>query len=201
LASGTFEKTSLGWQIQQTQQRLGEWLERILLTQQSSDRHRMNWELPDWAVKGVFWLIILSLIGFAGWQLYTFLRPYLGSYWYPNRRSPRSTTADQAQHWTIAEWLQRSHQAQRRGDYREACRALYMAMLQHLDDTHLIQNEASRTDGEYLNLLQTLNQHQNAYLILIQTHEQLCFDQVAISAEVFDCCWQAYQTIQGSKPT
>ncbi|MBD1868728.1 DUF4129 domain-containing protein [Cyanobacteria bacterium FACHB-471] len=192
--AGEFQKNSLGWQLQQAQQRVGEFIERLLFGNDLNRQPVLDWSLPDWLLEGLFWLLVIALVGWAGWQLYKLLNPYL----YPAvrlGRSPAPSTDAQPQILTISEWLGRSRTAQQQGDYREACRCLYMAMLQNLNDKELILQQLSRTDGEYLRLVQTLNPPQ-PYQTLIRTHEQLCFSDTAISSDTFERCWQAYQEIQ-----
>lgn len=138
--------------------------------------------------------MVIAMITWAGWQLYKLLSPYVEAYWQLNRETLRPPRPSHAAPLTVAEWLKRSRTAHQQRDYREACRALYMAALQRLNDAHSIPQEASRTDGEYLHLVQTLRPS-HAYQMLIHTHERLCFSQTAISAETFDRCWQAYQEI------
>ena len=199
VASGTFEKTSFSWQIQQFQQRIGEWLERVFAHSSEDNVTPYNWQIPDWLQRGLFWLVVISLIVWAGWQLYQLLQPYLFNYFHLRDFSPPLTSA-RTPELTTLDWLKRSRQAHQQGNYREACRALYMATLQHLNDNNLIQQEPSRTDGEYLNLIQgslieDLSVSQ-PYQLLIRTHERLCFSDAAISAEIFDRCWQAYREIE-----
>jgi hypothetical protein len=192
--AGEFQKSSLGWQLQQTQQRIEEFIERLLFGNDPNRDPASDWSLPDWLLEGLFWLLVIALVGWVGWQLYKLLSPYL----YPAvrlRRSPAPSTNSQPQALTISEWLGRSRTAQQQGDYREACRCLYMAMLQNLNDKELIPQQLSRTDGEYLRLVQMLNPPQ-PYQTLIRIHEQLCFSDAAISADTFERCWQAYQEIQ-----
>jgi hypothetical protein len=190
--SGTFEKTNLNWQLQQLQQRIGEWLERLLANQPNLPAGE-NWQIPAEWLRGLLALIIGGIVGFLGWQLYQRLRPYWGEIGQWGRRSidqkPNPTET-----CTSAEWVKRSQAAHRQGNYREACRALYMAMLQRLNEQNLIGQEASRTDGEYFTLAQALDRPQ-LYQLIIRTHERLCFSEAPISAEVFDRCWQAYQAI------
>jgi hypothetical protein len=193
VASGTFEKNSIGWQIQQMQQRIGEWLEQIFTP--------FNWSPevsapPEWLMKSLFWSIAIALTGWIGWQLYQLLRPYF----YPvlwAQREPQLNQTDSASHenLTIAQWLQRSRTFALAGNYREACRALYLATIQRLDNDKQIPNVLSRTDGEYLRLVQTLANPQ-PYEVLIRTHEWLCFGHQDISAEMFERCQQAYQEIE-----
>jgi hypothetical protein len=197
LASGTFQKNSLDWQIQLFQRRVSEWLEWLLSN--PSDSTDSSWQLPEWVLEAVFWIMVVGVVGWAGWQLYKLLYPYIAPYFaaQPQTLSDRSPHYIQASALTTAEWLKRSQLAQQQGNYREACRALYMATLQRLNDTNLIQQEPSRTDGEYLTLSQGLNPP-SAYQLLIQTHERLYFSGADISREVYDRCWQAYGEIESA---
>lgn len=184
-----FQKNSIDWQLQQVQRQVEEWLELVL--GRSGGNSSPGWSFPPWFLQGCFWLIAVSLTAWAGWQLYKLLRPYL-----PNSlRSEPLDAAPRSPQSTAAEWRQRARLAQQQGDYREACRSLYLAMLQQLSDRHLLQAEPSRTDGEYLNLAQTVSCPQ-AYRLLIDTHERLYFGNVVVSADLFDRCWQAYQEIE-----
>jgi len=194
-ASGTFEKTSLDWQIHQLQQQFGEWLQRLLY--RTPDEPYKNWQLPEWLIQSLFWLIVVSLVGFLGWQLYRILRPYLLASWRSRSQFRTQPAASAAETLPVATWLQRSRQAQQQGNYREACRALYMAMLQRLNDQNLVEQQPSRTDGEYATLLHTLSKldRPQPYHLLLRTHESLCFSQATISAETCDRCWQAYREI------
>lgn len=196
VTSGTFEKTSLSWQIRQLQQRMGEALERLFAREDQNDVN-FNWQLPDWLEEALFWLIAIGLILWAGWQLYKLLQPYFSSYFQPNTPTPPLPPGRTVE-LTASDWLKRSRQSQQQGNYREACRALYMAALQQLNDKDLIRQELSRTDGEYLNLIQDLQNlsASQPYQTLIHIHERLCFSDTTISAEVFDRCWAAYREIE-----
>jgi hypothetical protein len=92
-------------------------------------------------------------------------------------------------------WLQRSRQYQKQGNYREACRALYLAMLEYLHETQQVPRQLSRTDGAYRLSVEGLSQSQPC-LLLINIHEQLCFDDRHVSAETFERCQRAYQTLE-----
>lgn len=192
MASGTFEKSSADWWIQQQQQRVGEWVESLFSGFRLGNLVNEDWALPEWFLQGFFWTVIAGIVVGLGWQLYQILQPYVDRYLKSDReRSPALSHPIQP---SAAEWLERSRQAQQQGNYREACRSLYMASLHHLSDRHLISQAESRTDGEYLNLILQLDPPQ-PYQLLIRTHERLCFSDAAISAETFERCWQAYQEI------
>lgn len=74
-----------------------------------------------------------------------------------------------------------------------------MAALEHLHHYDLVRQEPSRTDGEYLRLVQALPTA-NAYHTLFRAHEQICFSQDPISTELGDRCWQAYQELSAEHP-
>ena len=191
-ASGTFEKTSFDWQLHQLQQQFGEWVQRLLSN--DSNAPEQNWQLPEWLLNGLFWLIVIGLTSFLGWQVYRLLSPYWAASW---RSRQNIRAAASSTEMPVAEWLQRSRQAQQQGNYREACRALYLAMLQRLNDQNLIAQQPSLTDGEYATLLHTLStlDRPQPYHLLLRTHERLHFSQATISAETCDRCWQAYREI------
>ncbi|MBC7969855.1 MAG: DUF4129 domain-containing protein [Verrucomicrobia bacterium] len=197
MASGTFEKSSADWWIQQQQQQLGEWMESLFSGFRLGNLGSEDWALPEWFLQGFFWTVIMGLVAGLGWQLYQIFKPYVENYL--RRRRPRSPSPQTLVEQSVAEWLERSRYAQQQGNYREACRSLYMASLHHLSDRHLIRQAESRTDGEYLSLILQIDPpqiHPQPYQLLIRTHERLCFSDAAISAETFERCWQAYQEIQ-----
>lgn len=189
---GTYEKNSFGWQIQQLQHRLSEWWERLTLPEGQVDVP--NWSIPEWLFRSVFWLIAVVLAIWVGLRLYRLLYPYLNLTWLerPSQVTPPSSHSTD---FSVAEWLQRSRKFAQQGNYREACRALYLATLQRLHDIDLIPSQPSRTDGEYLDMLQTLPDPR-PYEVLMQTHEQLCFSKTDISRDSFDRCQRAYQAIE-----
>ncbi|MBC7971250.1 MAG: DUF4129 domain-containing protein, partial [Verrucomicrobia bacterium] len=152
-----------------------------------------NWALPEWFLQGFFWTVIVAMVTGVGWQLYQIFKPYVEDYLRQGRTQSPSLSNPVKQ--SAAEWLERSRHAQQQGNYREACRSLYMASLHHLSDRNLIRQEESRTDGEYLSLILQIDPPQ-PYQLLIRTHERLCFSDATISAETFERCWQAYQEIQ-----
>jgi hypothetical protein len=191
--SASFETTNLNWQIQQLQQRIGEWIEQLFAPIGGSPIG----EPPEWLVKTVFWVVSLVLVGWAGRQLYTLLR----SYFYPSlltELTGSSTTQTSKTALTADQWRQRSRTFADQGNYREACRSLYLATLQRLNDSKLIPQEFSRTDGEYRHLLQAVT-NPLPYQLLIDTHERLCFGNAEISGEIFEQCWADYWEIEREK--
>lgn len=196
MAAGSFQETSLGWQWQQLQQRIGEWVEWIISGVASSTSGLPQWSLPDWLLKGLFWVIVVTFATWASWQLFCLLRPYLNTLLqHQTQQAVEQLSRKQSRELTASAWLQRSQAMQKQKNYGEACRALYMAMLQQLHEANLIPQESSRTDGEYRQLVQQLPKPQ-PYQLLINIHERWRFGNATISSETFDRCQQAYQEIE-----
>jgi hypothetical protein len=191
--SGKFETNSIGWQIQLLQMRIAEWLDRLFpAANRNPDSH---WVFPEWFFRTAFWVIAALLTVWIFWQLYSLLRPYIDPYWLTRSGATRRVSPTIAtESLTASQWLERSRTLAHQGNYREACRALYLATLQKLDNDGLIPAQFSRTDGEYGQLVQTLP-NARPYQILFQTHERLCFGDRDISQQTFDACEQAYREI------
>lgn len=205
-----FEKTNFGWQMQQQLQQLGEWVELtvsqihpptlpgVSLSPWLSNLLRLL--LWIWSYKEVaFWVIIGLFLSWIVWQVWRLWGDRLSSF--PSRlRNSASRTDSGVSELTVSAWLQRAQEFYRQGNYGEACRNLYMAMLQKLHETGIAPHQLSRTDGEYRQLMQELPQA-GLYQTLLTTHEQLCFGNAEISADDFAQCQQAYQQIQGQEAT
>lgn len=198
MSMGSFEKNNLGWQLYQLRQRLGEWWE--LKTSQTLS----NMSLPSWitspilekVIKALFWGILGLLVTWLVWQLWQVLHPYL--YNLKNQRSQLTNSATTSvRESSVADWLQRSQKFQQQGNYREACICLYRAMLQRLNDRGIAEHQPSRTDGEYLKVVQQLPQS-NPYQTLLTIHQQLCFSRAEASPRMFEQCQQAYRDIEAS---
>lgn len=197
MPTGSFDKNSWGWQLGQMRQRVAEWFEL------KTSRTRSNLSMPAWwespilqtLVKIAFWIILALLLIWITLQLWRILRPYLYSLTHSlNQRSHQATTTPITE-LSVAGWLQRSQKFQQQGNYREACRCLYMAMLQRLNDSGIAPHQSSRTDGEYLQLIQQLPQPQ-PYQTLLTIHQQLCFSHTEVSNTEFEQCQQAYREIE-----
>jgi hypothetical protein len=200
MPTDSFEKNNLGWQLSQLQQKIGEWWE--LQTSRFAP-NVPNLSLPSWwdspilqkLVKTAFWVILGLLLIWVGWQMWQRFHPYIYSLTNPLKQTADKGSRTPAQELSVATWLQRSQKLQQQGNYREACRCLYMAMLQRLNDSGLAPHHSSRTDGEYLQLVQQLSQPQ-PYQTLIMTHQRLCFSNAEVSSAVFEQCQQAYREIE-----
>jgi Domain of unknown function (DUF4129) len=191
-----FESTTWGWRWQQWQQESGEWIELKLsqLFPKLAPNVPENVDsLPqfdlDWLVRGVGILLLAWMAWLLGrwiWELW-------------NRGILRTSTTQfplkEKQQSTVKDWLARSQTQQAQGNYRAACRCLYMAMLQRLHDTEVVPNQPNLTDEEYRQLLQQQPQNQS-YKILLDTHERLYFGKQKATPNTFDRCQQAYREIE-----
>jgi hypothetical protein len=197
MSKGSFEKDNLGWQLSQLRQRVGEWWE---LQTSGFSPHLPDASLPSWwdspiiqaIVKAAIWMIVILLVIWVSWQMWRRLRPYIYSLTNPLNQSAKKATKTPLKELSIAGWLQRSQKFQQQGNYREACQCLYMAMLQRLNDSGIAPHEPSRTDGEYLKLVQQLPQPK-PYQTLLMTHQRLSFSNAEASSSVFEQCQQAYR--------
>lgn len=199
MSIASFEKTNLVWQLEQKLQQLGEWFELQISRFQPT---LPNASLPSWLyspllwqiINVIFWIMLALLLSWAVLQVMRRLNPYV--YNLKNQLKNSTNPAKTSEHnLSIARWLQQAQKFQQKGNYREACLCLYKAMLQRLNDNGLAPHQPSRTDGEYLQLVQQLPQPQ-PYQTLLITHQQLCFSNTEASSAMFEQCQQAYQEIE-----
>jgi len=192
-----FEKTNLGWQVQQWQQEFAEWMELQWTQVQPRMPKIKPWWLdevsfPWWLPKLLFWAIAGALAIWFGlwllklWERYYRFLPFPGN----SLATPKTVGSGVA----AGVWWRRGQEFYRQGKYREACRAFYLGMLQKLHEANLITHQASRTDGEYRQLTGNLP-HSQSYQTLLNAHEQICFGAGDVSAAVAEQCQQAYQDI------
>jgi Domain of unknown function (DUF4129) len=197
MSAKSFDKTSFGWQIQQMQQRFGEWIEVTFSPALSKAVNSLGF--PEWLwdiLVAIGWVILAFVVAWLTLQIYRQLRPYIESLMFPirNRQKLTLNKEDKSQIYTVAEWLQQAQKLRSQGDYSLACRALYMALIQRLSDAELIPTQTSRTDREYLKLIAKIPSCQPCKF-LIATHEQIWFGGVSISSETFEQCQQAYRDV------
>lgn len=199
MTTDAFEKTSWGWQISQFQQQVGEWLEYQFSRFDSSlPELPFGWSIDSWFIsllKFLFWLLLGLCLAWVIWRLWREFSPYLYSRLAAGSNVTRSDAKVRDSELSVAKLLTRSQEFYRQGNYREACRWVYLAMLQQLHEKKILPHKASRTDGEYLQLLRLSRPQMQPYETLITTHEQLCFDDADICSENYEQCQQAYREI------
>lgn len=199
MSRDSFEHSSWSWQFSQLQQQVGEWLEY--------QSYRLEKVFPDLPPLGkispwlanvlhlLAWVLLGLFVAIVIWRLWVVFSPYIYSWLAGNGNSLSYRTKTSDQDLTLTRWLERSQELYRQGNYREACRCLYLAILQHLHDTKTILHKPSRTDAEYLQLLQSSTTPIQPYETVITTHEQLCFSDGEILPENYQQCRQAYEEI------
>ena len=193
MAADSFAKDSVGWQVQQTQQRVSEWIELQFMNDPSDLRRGNVPTLPEWLGWGIFWFIFALAVVWLLWAIAQLFFPDMKR-WLDRGPAMTGTMKPSEKTMGATEWLRRSRHWQQQGNYAEACRALYMAMLEHLHDKDYVPRKLSRTDGAYQDCVQHLAKP-DPYQLLLRVHEQLYFGSADISAETFKRCQQAYQTI------
>jgi Domain of unknown function (DUF4129) len=181
-----FEKDNWSWQSGQLQQRFSEWLEAKLKFGNN------NQSLAPWLISSISYFLWFLLIAGILWVAYRIIQ----SYWPQLARQRFITTPAPVtvKTYTLAELLAQAQRWQQEGNYSEACRCLYLAMLQRFNDAKVIPHLMSRTDREYANLLRN-SPLTNSGTVLLQTHEQMQFADRPVSAESLEQCQQAYQQI------
>ena len=198
MSVSSYQKNSLGWQLQQLQQRIGEWWElqisRIDNTSSSKQPFDLDFSILGKIIEVVSSIILVLLVSWAILRLWQRLNPYLNTLRNSLARSVNQASKKTTPQLSADAWLTKSKQFQEQANYRQACRCLYMAMLQQLNDNGIILHQASRTDGEYLQLIQQLPQPQ-PYQLLLMTHQKLCFSTARVSSSLFEECQQAYETM------
>lgn len=189
------ESTSLGWQFQLFQQQVSEWFEHNFMnaTKKVVDS---GVSFPEWLYPLMLWIAWI-IFGLTVIWLMLLLYRLIQSYYlgFQSRHSMNRSRLGESEAmpiYSVDEWLKKARKFQLEGNYAEACRALYMGMLQSLSDRQIIPQQYSRTDGEYRHLVLKLSP---AYQVLLNTHEQLCFSDRPISSEIFHTCQEAYSEI------
>jgi hypothetical protein len=199
------ETTSLGWQIQQLERQVSEWIEYISTS--AFDKVLGSGLSLSNTVQDILlwiaWIIFSLTMGWLGLLLFRAARRYLIDFWASRvlKGAKIMASSGVVPVYSVDQWLKKARAFQLEGNYTEACRALYMGMLQLLSDRSLIPQQYSRTDGEYRYLVKNLAEKNlaevEAYKVLLDTHEQLCFSDRLVSSEMFHICETAYSQISG----
>jgi hypothetical protein len=111
----------------------------------------------------------------------------------------------------VENWLKQAQAFQAEGNYAQACRCLYMALLIRLEEGEWLRQDPARTDREYLKGLEALwilakrpSQLQEGFRQLFLTHEQVHYGALDVTPENFQRCQQAYFELEPElthKPT
>ncbi len=195
LASTSFKRDSWGWQWHKLSQRIGEWLE-FQPSNGETEVPEGIWSL-DWSRIGQIlgWVAIALVAALLLWQLLK----RLPGWFQKSRQFSKDSSASTANHpelsLSLQQWRSRSRQFQQQGNYRQACRCLYMAMLRQLHERGIVPDSLAITDGEYRVAISDLSNPQ-PYTVLLQIHEQHHFANRDATVEDWQACQQAYRQIQ-----
>jgi hypothetical protein len=188
--------SDLPWQWRQAQQRLGEWIElQLNQPRQPGAKPGSPWSL-QWLAPYITWGLGIALVGLLGFILVRGLQRWQVQRQQRQWRGAAIVVADEPV-ISQQEWLTRSQTYQRQGNFSEAARALYFALLGNLADRQIIPDKRSRTDREYAAITQDLPQAE-AFATVLQTHEQIQFAGNALTAQDYDRCQQAYRQASGA---
>ncbi|MDJ0898491.1 MAG: DUF4129 domain-containing protein [Xenococcus sp. MO_188.B8] len=195
-----FKHNSLGWRSHLLQQRIQEWWEWQLsrLADQTSDLSGLDLD-AEWIkilIKFLLWSITAATLVWLTWQLWLLLRPYVRTWQKQQQQSQPLSNQYSVRELSVNEWLEKSQTFQKQRDYRQAIFCLYQAMLQQLSDRGILDNLSSRTDREYLKLIQQFQISSfPSYQLLLNTHEQLCFSNQEADESLWQKCQQDFQLI------
>jgi hypothetical protein len=194
-----FEKTNWGWQFYLFQKQAGEWLDSQLSGFQNAIPNLPpGWRISQWfldALTILFWILVGLFSLWLIWRLWKEFNPYLFA-WLNEKQNPSNANVRVTQkELSSSVLLARSHEYYRQQNYREACRYLYLTLIQLLHEKSILPSKLSRTDGEYLELLKLSSTSMPPYETLITTHEQICFDDMQVVQENYEQCRQAYREI------
>jgi hypothetical protein len=192
-----FQSDGIAWRFQQAQRQFGEWFEQWLNQpkQGRTQAPSQNWE---WLQQLILILVVAGLmvgLGVLLWRGYVALRSRQLAKRLARLNQPDATPPP----LNLNEWLLQAQQQQQQGNYAEACRSLYWAMLQLLNDRGIIPHRLSLTNGEYRHLVQQLSSA-SACQTLLQTHNQVHFGGDSASIEAYQQCQKAYQTLNQQLP-
>lgn len=189
----SFQSDNLGWQIQKLGQHIQEWIEYQLglLNWSEPTTDPVVW--PEWIGQSIFWVLVIGFSIWLIWQIYQFVQPYAVG-WRSPLAATQKTKLTQSLERSPQSWWQHAQALQQQRRFQEACLALYMGMLQQLHDKKLIPQTNSYTDGEYRSMLQNIA-IADASNVLLNAHEQIMFNNISASEELFNRCQQAYREI------
>lgn len=191
--ASSIQRTSVPWQLRQAGKNLSEWIQLRLAQQEPPDSPLPTFEFPAWLGPLLFWTLVTGAVLWLAWLIVQLIDRYL-----ENRQArtapPQVEFITPPEAHTVATWLRRAKQFEQEGNWREACRALYLAALQLLHDREWIPHQSSRTDGEYLQAIRTLQQPRPLQM-LIRTHERSLFGGEPLAADNVQRCRQAYEEI------
>lgn len=195
----TNEKTSFSWQLSQLKQRFDEWWE--LNTQKMGENipdvdlfSWLNNDVIESIAKSFFWLVLACLLAWIGIKITRLIDRYITNLNNKNNPTIIKERKQETIILSVNKWLKRADYFKQQGNYRDAIWCLYMAMLQKLNDNNIALHQESRTDGEYLKIIQQLPNF-SAYQTLLINHQKLFFGKKEATINMWEESFEAYKTI------
>ncbi|NER80038.1 MAG: DUF4129 domain-containing protein [Leptolyngbya sp. SIO1D8] len=194
MSAESIQKSNWGWELRHLGKNASEWIQ-LQLSRGNEDREPATMEMPEWVGQLLLWIVIAGAVIWLAWLLVQFIEGYRARRVKPTQRSAAVPFIPPPPERTVADWVRQAHKFEQQGNWREACRALYLAALQLLHDRNWISHQFSRTDGEYLQAIQRLKQPR-PWQVLLRTHERSHFGAEPLTADNLQHCRQAYQEIE-----
>jgi Domain of unknown function (DUF4129) len=198
MSTQEFETSSLGWQFYLLQKRAEEGIEYFLSrfdvpTPDTSPNLRFSqWFLN--LLNFLFWTAVTFFVLWLIWRLWKEFNPYFYA-WLNETQLNNVRSTKNEKELSATALLSQSQEFYRQGRFGDACKCLYLALLQFLHEKEALPHKKSRTDGEYLEILRLSTSSMQPYETLITTHEQICFDDMEAASENYEQCRQAYKEI------
>ncbi|HZT41710.1 MAG TPA: DUF4129 domain-containing protein [Chthonomonadaceae bacterium] len=151
--------------------------------------------------EGLMWVFVGLFIVLAAWLLARLLR----GAWERRERKPkkisRAYDLDEAGVETVTEpdeWMQQAQRYAAEGDYRRAFRAVFLAILAHLNRAGAIEYDRSRTNGDYLRMLRGkgLRALYDALRPLTVEFDIRWYGNRATAEEDYQRCRRAYEQVK-----
>jgi hypothetical protein len=196
VSKAIYEKDNFWWRVGKSQQMLGEWWENSF-KDTLGDRSLPSW-LGDFlweAAKILSWVLVAFLLVFIIWKISPLFRNYLSELMRQIKPKKTINRSKKIREISVADWWQKAQNFQASGNYTEAIFCLYSGTLQQLNDRGIATNLPSRTDGEYLKVLDRLLRSRS-YQILLNVHQDLCFGGTRADLNLWQRCCQAYQDLE-----
>lgn len=151
--------------------------------------------------EGLMWVFIGLFLILGAWLLARLLR----SAWERHEQTPKKRSKaydmDEAGVETVTEpdeWLQQAQRYAADGDYRRAFRAVFLAILAHLNRSGAIEYDRSRTNGDYLRMLRGngLRALYEALRPLTAEFDVRWYGNRATAEEDYQRCRRAYEQVR-----
>jgi hypothetical protein len=199
VSQAVYEKDNIWWRIGKAQQMLAEWWEKQSYGFKDDLK---DWSIPSWLTdflwefaKVFSWIILAFLLVWIVWKISPSFRDYFANLFQQIKSDRTYKKQRKTLNISVADWWQKAQKFQASGNYTEAIFCLYAGALQRLNDRGIAANLPSRTDGEYLKIVDRLL-HSTSYQVLFEVHQDLCFGGTKADLNLWQRYSQAYQNLE-----